>query len=156
MTPLEAAASQLGVQEKTGNNDGVPAKRYMRGDELAWCAGFVSWCLDQGGDKRINPDDKTYYKTRAVTGFVARAKTLGLFRSGAGYEPKPGDIIFFGNGADSDVGRKGNHMGIVEAYDPLRAGRNIDTIEGNTSNKVARRSYHLGDARIIGFAAMSI
>lgn len=150
VTAIEAAISQLGVQERTGNNDGVPAERYMRGDQLAWCAGFILWCLAQAGDKRIAPDDRTHYACRSVAGFMKRAKELGLFRSGAGFEPRRGDLVFFGNGADSDVGRKGNHIGIVENV----GGASLHTIEGNTSNKVARRAYMLNDKRIIGYARL--
>ena len=152
MTPVEAAISQLGVQEATGNNDGVPAERYMRGDELAWCAGFVLWCLDQAKDARIAHDDKTHYRCRAVTGFMARAREVNRLRL-VPYTPKGGDVIFFGNSA-RDVGQRGNHMGLVERVDTGATEVTVHTIEGNTSNKVARRSYRLSDPRIIGYATL--
>lgn len=148
-TALDVARTQLGVQEQTGNNDGVPAERYMRGDELAWCAGFALWCLEQAGDTRIAPSDRIYYACRSVSDFIKRVKILGMWRSGGGYEPKPGDLVFFG-AAQSDVGVRGNHMGIVE----VGGDRTLHTIEGNTSNKVARRSYMLGDKKIIGYACL--
>lgn len=150
MTPLETAQTQIGVQELTGNNDGVPASRYMRGDKLAWCAGFVLWCLEQSGDKRIAPNDKEHYRCRLVRTLILRSKEIGLHRD-KGYQPKPGDLIFFGNGAVSDVGRRGNHVGIVEGFCDVKV---VHTIEGNTSNKVARRSYPHLDGRIIGYACL--
>jgi len=43
---------------------------------------------------------------------------------------------------------KGRHMGIVEKVNKTH----IHTIEGNIGNKVARRKYPIGHARITGFA----
>ena len=57
-------------------------------------------------------------------------------------DPQPGDQIFF-------TYRPGeiSHTGIVEKVD----GETVTTIEGNTSDMVARRTYQLGDSRIAGF-----
>ncbi|MCO5238886.1 MAG: CHAP domain-containing protein [Chitinophagaceae bacterium] len=45
--------SQVGVREKTGNNDGPQVEMYLRsvnlGKGYAWCAAFVHWCLDSAG-----------------------------------------------------------------------------------------------------------
>jgi hypothetical protein len=53
-TRAEVAAiykSQLGVKEKTGNNDGKDVEKYLKsvglGKGYAWCAAFVHWCLIQ-------------------------------------------------------------------------------------------------------------
>lgn len=40
-----------------------------------------------------------------------------------------------------------SHTGIVEKVD----GSKVYTIEGNTSDQVARRSYALGSSRIVGY-----
>ena len=57
-------------------------------------------------------------------------------------DPQPGDQIFI-------TYRPGeiSHTGIVEKVD----GETVTTIEGNTSDMVARRTYQLGDSRIAGF-----
>jgi hypothetical protein len=158
MNIVEVARTQLGVHEATGRNDGIPAERYMRGDKLAWCAGFVLYCIDRSSSAHkasfsLHP---VYYACRAVSGFVEVAKTLGLYRPRDGYTPKPGDVIFFAN-ATSDVGRPGNHVGIVEDVDVHQGdgkGERVHTIEGNTSNKVARRDYAVDDTRILGYCCM--
>lgn len=55
--------------------------------------------------------------------------------------PEPGDQVFFF--AAGEI----NHTGVVE-----KVGMGaITTIEGNTSDMVARRSYALGDSRIAGY-----
>lgn len=158
MDIVSVAQSQLGIHEATGRNDGIPAERYMRGDKLAWCAGFVLYCIDKStnahrGAFALHP---VYYKCRAVSGFVDVAKDLGLYRARASYTPKPGDVVFFAN-ATSDVGRPGNHCGIVESVDVHHGsgkGERVHTIEGNTSNKVARRDYAVDDVRILGYCCM--
>ena len=66
-------------------------------------------------------------------------KNKGQFHTSG---PKPGDQIFFGTGIDNST-----HTGIVEKVD----GGKVYTIEGNTSDQVARRSYALSNSRILGY-----
>lgn len=147
---IDVALSQLGVFEATGRNDGVPAKRYMRGDELAWCAGFVLWCNEHSDDPDMTPDDWTYYHLRSVSSMIKHFRKLGcLVEPSRGYTPQRNDIIFFGKTA-SDVGVTGSHVGIVEACDGAR----VFTVEGNTSNKVAKRSYPLHDKTIVAYGVI--
>ena len=53
-----------------------------------------------------------------------------------------GDQIFFGTSIDNCT-----HTGLVEKVDASK----VYTIEGNTSNKCARRSYALNSAKIVGY-----
>lgn len=55
--------------------------------------------------------------------------------------PQAGDQIFFYAGGDI------NHTGIVESV----SGNTVTTIEGNTSNKVARCQYNIGSSYIAGY-----
>jgi len=148
--PHDIARTQLGVSEKTGKNDGIPAQRYMRGDALAWCAGFVLWCIHQSDSRWRHAFEAQHYKCRRVSGFIDVAGENGVFRPRKGYDPQPGDVIFFAN-ATSDIGVAGNHCGIVEH---VTAGR-VHTIEGNSSNKVARRDYAVDDKHISGYASLA-
>jgi hypothetical protein len=149
---LDIAISQLGVQEATGHNDGIPATRYMRGDKLAWCAGFCLYCNDVSDDENVALTTKDHYTMRSVSGFIAEAKRRKFFVSPTA-APLPNDFIFFGN-TDSDVGVRGSHIGIVESVDT--AARRITTIEGNYGNKVARVAHRLGDRTIVGFGRPSL
>lgn len=142
----DVAESQLGIHERTGANDGIPAERYMRGDKLAWCAGFVLYCNECSDDDAFAPDQATYYRLRSVSAFIAWAKERGRFHPRGTLIPQRNDVIFFGD-ADSDVGVKGHHVGIVTSYD----GSGVHTVEGNTSNKVARRVYDPGNKTIVGY-----
>ena len=82
------------------------------------------------------------------------AKSKGCFLQTAGIanksgvikgKVKAGDLIIFKNGGRS-------HVGVVES---IGADGRINTIEGNTSNKVARRSYSANDRTITGFAQIA-
>ena len=103
-----------------------------------WCACFVSWCADQCGyiDSGVVP--RFSLCSDGVDWFSAR----GQFQDGS-YVPAAGDIIFFDWGSDGGV----DHVGIVESV----SGGTVNTIEGNSGDKVARRSYSIGDSRIYGY-----
>ncbi|HCC34773.1 MAG TPA: CHAP domain-containing protein [Ruminococcaceae bacterium] len=107
---------------------------------VEWCACFVSWCANECG----------YIEAGIVPKFAACTsqgmpwfKERGLWQE-AGYVPAPGDIIFF----DWDHANVGaDHVGIVEYVE----GEVVHTIEGNTSNSCARRSYRLDSENIRGY-----
>ncbi len=106
----------------------------------AWCAAFVSWCLDVAGAK-----DSAGGKFTSCTLWVDRLQELGLYSTRAsGYTPKAGDLIFF---RSAGVSRASDHVGIVRF---VKGGR-VYTVEGNSSNKVALRDYALTDTYIVGY-----
>lgn len=76
-------------------------------------------------------------------GSAACANSMSFYRAeGALYSsPEPGDQIFFYS--SGNIG----HTGIVEAVENGK----VITIEGNTSDMVARRSYSLGNSNIAGY-----
>lgn len=59
------------------------------------------------------------------------------------YTPLPGDIVFFDWNHNGGL----DHVGIVEKV----SGEYIYTIEGNSSNRVARRKYKLTSKDINGY-----
>jgi cell wall-associated NlpC family hydrolase len=138
---LKVAKAEVGVQEKTGNNDGVPAKRYSAGRQEPWCANFVTWVHQKTGmplPKGGSP---------SVQQMEDKMQAAGRWAAAKNHTPKPGDIIFFKTRVGSD-GKKGRHVGIVESV----KGGKVHTIEGNAKNKVAAdRSYLLSDNRIAGY-----
>ena len=136
---LDVARSQLGVRERTGRNDGVPAQRYANGRREPWCADFVSWVHRQAG-KQIPGNQRSL---ASVQHMEDQMKKHGMFHKN---NPKPGDVIFFKNRGGSDRG-SGRHVGIVERV----ANGRVYTIEGNSGNMVRRRSYPLGLRRISGY-----
>lgn len=122
-----------------GNVGGEPYWRwYGFNSRVEWCACFVSWCADQCGyiDSGVVP--KFSYCPTGAAWFESR----GQFRDG-NYVPAAGDLIFFDWGKDGII----DHVGIVES---VMDGR-INTVEGNSRNSCARRTYSIGDSRIYGY-----
>ena len=84
----------------------------------------------------------------STTGMVVSSKTdLRFPKSGQqGHRAQiiqAGDIIFFDWVNNGTI----DHVGIVESV----SGGTVNTIEGNSGDKVARRSYRIGSSNIYGY-----
>jgi hypothetical protein len=130
---IEIADTQI------GNIGGEPYwSWYGFARRVEWCACFVSWCAGQLG----------YIDAGALPLFsscedgIQWFKDQGRWQNG-GYTPAPGDIIFF----DWENDGISDHVGIVERVE----GEAVRTIEGNTSDSVARRGYALNGVKIMGY-----
>lgn len=122
-----------------GNVGGQPYwSWYGFNSRVEWCACFVSWCADQCGyiEAGIIP------KFSLCTDGVAWFRQQGQWQD-VGYTPVPGDIIFFDWGMDGSC----DHVGIVESIE----GGTVNTVEGNSGDSCAKRSYPLGNGRIMGY-----
>ena len=109
----------------------------------AWCDMFVDWvCLQYAGSKEKG---EWLQCQTGLYGAGCEWSSDCFRRAGRfGTEPKVGAQIFFGKkGAES-------HTGIVEKFDDTY----VYTIEGNTSNRVARRTYKRTDSYIVGYGYM--
>ena len=105
-----------------------------------WCDVFVDWCFCQAFGLATGAAI-TY---QGVGGGSALCRASAQFYRDYGayfMYPEVGDQIFFYYGGDI------NHTGIVESYDQS----NVTTIEGNTSDQVARRVYRINDPVIAGY-----
>ena len=103
-----------------------------------WCACFVSWCADQCGYIEAGVIPKFSLCSAGMEWFESR----GQFMDGS-YVPATGDLVFFDWENDGSV----DHVGIVESV----VDGNIYTVEGNSGDKVARRSYPIGYVQIVGY-----
>lgn len=163
---IDIAVSQLGYHEKNSNNqlDDFSANpgnqnwnKFARdldalgtfyngrkniGPNGLWCDIFVDWCFVEaygraGAQYLLCQPDRS---AGAGCSFSA-----GYFRDKGQFHinnPKPGDQIFFGTGPNNVW-----HTGLVVEVTDSR----VITIEGNTSDQVARRSYVLSDSSIYGY-----
>ena len=103
-----------------------------------WCACFVSWCADQCGYIEAGVIPKFSLCSAGMEWFESR----GEFMDGS-YVPASGDLVFFDWKNDGSI----DHVGIVESV----VDGTIYTIEGNSGDKVARRSYPIGYGQIVGY-----
>ena len=150
--PVEVAAQCVGFRELSGNNDGDFVRAVALEEGYAWCAAFVVWCYDQAGIP-LHRSLAERYQMRSVTYlervFSEREGLLWLPRTTV---PERGDVIFYGDPAGSDVGRRGRHCGLVERVTRAR----VYTIEGNLGNAVKRRSVWRRRPSITGYGRLSV
>lgn len=160
---IEVAASQIGYHEKasgsnldsnTGNSGSANWTKYARDldalsgfyngrkNGFAWCDVFVDWCFVTAYGREAaqfllcQPDNSA----GAGCSFSAQYfNAKGQFHKSG---PQTGDQIFFGS-AWNNVWHTGLVVAVSENY--------VTTIEGNTSDQVAKRTYRLNDPNIFGY-----
>jgi hypothetical protein len=125
---LAAARGEIGQAEAPmGSNDSPRIAEYRRavpgGPVGPWCAYFVSWCARQGGAP-LGERGQGFASVDALYAWAQRAGRAVPASTGV---PRPGDLIVWDE-----------HVGIVENV--LPDGR-IQTIEGNSSDRVTRRTH---------------
>lgn len=138
-SPVRSPCDAVLFRWQPGNSGGQKFwSWYGFESRVEWCACFASWCAEQSG----------MVASGQVLKFSSCAVGASWFQGqgrwkGKGYTPSAGDFIFFDWNKDGQV----DHVGIVVNV----ANGRVNTIEGNTSNMVARRSYQLGGIVIVGY-----
>lgn len=138
---VAVALSQL------GNVGGQPYwSWYGFESRVDWCACFVSWCANECGylDAGVIP------RFASCSIGIQWFRERGLWQDG-GYEPRPGDLIFFD--WDDEDGQDGSpdHVGIVEKVED----GTVYTVEGNSGNACRERQYAIGHDEIYGYGTPS-
>lgn len=143
---LQIAQSEVGYHEQGDNftkfAEELDRIRYFNTPKqnLAWCATFVCWCFVKAygaeAARRVLFQPERDNCAAACSYAANYFKQRGRF----GLSPKIGAQIFFGQNA-------GDHTGLVYSYDAAR----VYTIEGNSDDQVARRSYDLTNPWIAGY-----
>lgn len=144
---VSTALKYKGYNEANGSY-----KLFTNGRTEAWCADFVSYVVRESArnsGKSINgfgsasvsnlrqwgKDNGCYLQTDNLANKTDTIKA----------QVKPGDVVIFKNGR--------SHTGIVKSVDEVTG--KITTIEGNTSNMVAERTYSASDSTISGFVQVA-
>jgi hypothetical protein len=135
---VAAAAGEVGQAEQPPGSNNSPRIAQYRAATAGnpgpgpWCAYFVSWAARQARAP-LGDQGQGFGSVDALYAWAQR--TGRAYTPSSGRTPQPGDLIVFHE-----------HIGIVESVD---ANGQIHTIEGNSSDQVARRVHPPGDA--IGF-----
>ena len=159
---LKIASAEIGYKEKMSNmlldnataNAGsgnwtkyardLASAGYYNGSKngYAWCDVFVDWCFYQASGKNASVAQQVECQTGPYgAGCLYSAqyyKNAGRWST----SPQVGAQIFF-----SYQSGEVSHTGLVESFD----GTTVTTIEGNTSDMVARRRYNRYDNSIYGY-----
>jgi hypothetical protein len=138
---LAAVRPEVGQAEQPpGSNESPRIAQYRQATAGApgpgpWCAYFVSWAARQAGVP-IGDSGQGYGRVDDVMAWGQRAgKALP-----AGSTPQPGDLIVWDE-----------HIGIVES---VGTDGKIHTIEGNSSDSVARREYGSDGGGAVGYVRL--
>ncbi len=121
----------------------LAAAGYYNGNKngYAWCECFVDWCFW----KAFGPDPAAAQRIQCQTGDLGAACIYSMQyykqQGRCDMNPRPGDQVFFYGGGT--VG----HTGIVTAV----SDSTVTVVEGNSSDRVQKLSYRLGDSRIAGY-----
>ena len=135
------ASAEVGQAEQLpGSNDSPRIAQYRTATAGSgvgpWCAYFVSWVARQAG-MPLGDHGEGFGSVDQLYAWAQR--TGRAVANGPGVVPRPGDLIVFDE-----------HVGIVEQVLP---GGRIQTIEGNSSDRVSRNLHESSDA--LGFVRMS-
>jgi hypothetical protein len=151
-TPASGAAGAPGIvataqqevgqtESPPGSNDSPRIADYRTavpgGGVGPWCAYFASWVAAQNGTP-LGENGQGFARVDDVWAWAQR--TARAVPAGPGAVPRPGDLVIWDE-----------HMGIVESVLPDGS---IQTIEGNSSDQVARRVHSPNDG-IVGYVRMS-
>ena len=139
---LRAAQGEVGQKEQPpGSNDSARIAQYRAavpgGGVGPWCAYFASWAARQAGTP-LGDNGQGFARVDDVWAWAQ--KTGRAVPGSPSAQPKPGDLIIWNE-----------HMGVVES---VRPDGSIQTIEGNSSDQVARR-VHSRSEPLVGFVRMS-
>jgi len=136
------AQGEVGQAEQPpGSNDSPRIAQYRSATAGApgpgpWCAYFVSWLARNAGVP-VGDQGQGFGSVDAL--YAWAQKSGRALPASSGQDPRPGDLIVWDE-----------HIGIVES---VRPDGSIQTIEGNSSDRVSRRVHPKGDA--IGYVRMS-
>jgi hypothetical protein len=134
--------AEIGVTEQPpGSNDSPRIAQYRQATAGApgpgpWCAYFVSWAAREAGVP-IGDAGQGYGRVDDVWAWAERS---GKAIPAGGGRPQPGDLIVWDE-----------HIGVVES---VGADGSIRTIEGNSSNMVAERTYGADGGGAIGYVRL--
>jgi hypothetical protein len=129
------------AEQPPGSNDAPRIAEYRQAVAGApgpgpWCAYFASWAARQAG----TPLGDQGQGFGAVADVWAWGQRTGKALP-AGSRPAAGDLIVWGS----------RHIGIVESVD---ADGTIHTIEGNSSDRVSRRTYGADGGGATGYVRL--
>jgi len=135
------AQAEIGQTEQPpGSNDSPRIAEYRTATAGSgvgpWCNYFVSWAAKQAGAP-LGEQGQGFGAVAATWDWAQRTGRA----MGPAEKPNPGDLIVW----------DGRHIGMVESV--LPDGR-IQTIEGNSSDQVARRTYDSGGGGAVGFVRL--
>ncbi len=135
--------NEIGVAEQPpGSNDSPRIAQFRQATAGSgvgpWCAYFTSWAAREAGVP-LGDNGQGFGRVDDVYAWAQKAGKA-VPNTGGDVKPQPGDLIVWDE-----------HIGVVES---VGADGTINTIEGNSSDKVSTRSYAPGSRPAIGYVRL--
>jgi hypothetical protein len=138
---LAFAQAEVGQAEQPpGSNDSPRIAQYRQATAGSgvgpWCAYFVSWAAREAGTP-LGDQGQGFGRVDDVWAWAERS---GKAMPAATAQPQPGDLIVWDE-----------HIGVVES---VGADGSINTVEGNSSDRVSKRTYGPDGGGAIGYVRL--
>jgi hypothetical protein len=149
LAALRIAEREIDHGEQGRNNYGPDLERYRRGTTGAgdaWCAAFISYCLEEGALQLHKPCP--IVRSHSAKTLFARCLAVGY----AVEEPKPGDLACYHRGAANAIT---GHINIVKRGLIDGEWISIDGNRGGFPSKVRTYPHELDEPLFLGFARLS-
>jgi hypothetical protein len=140
---VNLASQEVGVAEQPpGSNDSPRIAQFRQATAGSgvgpWCAYFTSWAAREAGVP-LGDSGQGFGRVDDVYAWAQKAGKA-IPNTGGDVKPQPGDLIVWDE-----------HIGVVES---VGTDGTINTIEGNSSDQVSRRSYAPGQRPAIGYVRL--
>ena len=137
---VNLVSKEVGVSEEPkGSNDSPRIAQYRQATAGSgvgpWCAYFTSWAAREAGVP-LGDNGQGFGRVDDVYAW-AQKTGKAIPNTGPDVKPQPGDLIVWDE-----------HIGVVES---VGTDGTINTIEGNSSDQVSKRSYPPGTRPAIGY-----
>jgi hypothetical protein len=163
------AQGEVGTKETPVGSNIQKYGAWFGWNGVAWCSIFVSWVVHRASKGTrwlcdwLSPSEFKAHTVRSVFKGKGGASVPSVMRACAAagvifyakdcladlnLGPKPGDLVFFELDKDPDP----DHIALVTDLSVKTDGSVIvTTVEGNAPHSVERRTYRLGDKRLLAF-----
>ena len=140
---VNLVSQEVGVSEQPpGSNDSPRIAQFRQATAGSgvgpWCAYFTSWAAREAGVP-LGDNSQGFGRVDDVYAWAQKAGKA-IPNTGGDVKPQPGDLIVWDE-----------HIGVVES---VGADGTINTIEGNSSDQVSKRSYAPGARPAIGYVRL--
>ena len=140
---VNLVSQEVGVSEQPpGSNDSPRIAQFRQATAGSgvgpWCAYFTSWAAREAGVP-LGDNGQGFGRVDDVYAWAQKAGKA-IPNTGGDVKPQPGDLIVWDE-----------HIGVVES---VGADGTINTIEGNSSDQVSKRSYAPGARPAIGYVRL--
>jgi uncharacterized protein (TIGR02594 family) len=145
---VNVARSEVGKGEAGSNNHGPDVVRYRRGvdDGGAWCAAFVSYCLEEAALKLgIKCPVKRSHGAKRLVGNVIKAGGVHL------PTPEIGCLVLWHRGK---AGAATGHVGIVSRVEPDGSFWSTEGNKGGFASKVREYQHETGEPDLLTFVRL--